>query len=225
MKNFVFYLTIGIIGLLLPVNANSFGNFMDVNNSSIISFKMSVCKRSRVIPPTLKVKSTSIRLGTLFKNGSKKDKEEEVESILEQFMCDTGLKLSKSSLLRIGEKFAKGDENIIIWDVEGYHESLKSNEVFQNRIHLKFKNKSDNFLETKIILALKNKKKIVFKRQYTLKISPQIEEIIDLSHTFRNLIFKGDYELIYDLKEYTDKIKIISDVKRVYITDLIVKEQ
>lgn len=165
---------------------------------------------------------TALNLSKNYKNYSQKQKKVEVEKVKNTFETKLGLTLDPTSVLHAAN-VVSNRQTQIIWDTEGYHEA-SNGEVFKNIAWLQVKNKTNNFIETKIKLALLNgQNSTTFKRKYVLQANPRADLKIDVSHLYREIPNngKGMQYIIYELETHKHAIQISSPNKKIYVTNLI----
>jgi len=164
----------------------------------------------------------AVRLGNSYKNASKVNKVKQLKKVENTFKAKLGLSLNPQALLHASDVVAS-QQTDIIWDREGYHQSSKTGKEFQNIAKLKIENKTNQYIETKIKLALLiGQSEETFKRRYTLQVAPRANEKVDVSHIYRKLPRNGIQYIIYELETHQNDIRISSPNKRVYVTNLIV---
>ena len=165
--------------------------------------------------------SNAVRLGNSYKNASKINKVRKLEKVENTFKAKLGLSLNPQALLHASD-MVSSKQTEIIWDREGYHQSPKTGKEFQNIAWLKIHNKTNEYIETKIKLALlSGQNQQTFKRRYTLQVAPRANDRVDVSHLYRGLPRNGIQYIIYDLETHRNHLKISSPNKKIYVTNLI----
>lgn len=165
--------------------------------------------------------SNTVRLGNGYKNASKINKMKKLEKVENTFKATLGLNLNPQALLSASDVVAS-QQTDIIWDREGYHKSSKTGKEFKNIAKLKIQNTTNEYIETKIKLALlTGQNQQTFKRRYTIKVAPRANDRVDVSHLYRGLPRNGIQYIIYDLETHQNHIKISSPNKKIYVTNLI----
>lgn len=163
----------------------------------------------------------AIQIGKNFKNQSRVKKIKEIKKLETEFKASVGLNLNPQALLSAAEIVAESQTKII-WDRDGYHYSSKRGEEFKNIAWLKIENKSNDYVETKIKLALlTGQNQVTFKRQHTLEVAPNASEEVDVSSLYRKLPENGIQYIVYELTKHQNQIKISSPNKKIYVTNLI----
>lgn len=164
----------------------------------------------------------AVHLGNGYKNASKINKVKKLKKVENTFKATLGLNLNPQALLSASDVVAS-QQTDIIWDREGYHKSSKTGEEFQNIAKLKIENKTNQYIETKIKLALLvGQSQTTFKRRYTIKVAPRANEKVDVSNLYRHLPRNGIQYIIYELETHQNQIRISSPNKKIYVTNLIV---
>lgn len=165
--------------------------------------------------------NTTIRLGNAYKNASRINKVKKLKKVENSFKAKLGLSLNPQALLHAAD-VVSSKQTDIIWDREGYHKSSKTGKEFQNIAKLQIQNTTNQYIETKIKLALlTGQNQQTFKRRYTIQVAPRANERVDVSYLYRGLPRNGIQYIIYELDSYQNQIKISSPNKKIYVTNLI----
>jgi len=165
--------------------------------------------------------TTAVRLGSTYRNASRSEQIKKVERVKNTFETRVGLSLNPTAVRHAADVITN-NETKIIWDREGYHKSSKTQEEFKNIAWLKIENKTNQYIQTKIKLALlSGQSQQTFKRRYELQVGPEANEKVDVSHLYQNLPKNGIQYIIYELESHQNKIRISSPNKKIYVTNLI----